>query len=339
MSEILLPHLNRANYLYSTGGENGTDRRQAHIGDDSSQRVIGELGRLSRELAEVPHDETGLDLQRVAGFLDEHGLAMKPFMAVDEAGQHSIDEIIDYTPPPKIQTLGSYMPLLDFTYVLRGSHETANGPIATEACVVHEIAHANQPYWDILSFEREDVVSGIGYCLMRNGFTSHEEDEAQGNFFEEGFAALMQHKYITRALGSTDGFLGSSEPQKLNLNPDAAYLLPGCYLYKSTETSAPQWHTSAHAAYGMQLLIAKDPALFPAMLAARKGSGGLHEFARRVDALDSGLHGVLNAKPYSEMRFLEAAHSIVDRLYGGDPEKALAAAAEQDFRELASSKL
>lgn len=83
----------------------------------------------------------------------------------------------------------------------------------------------------------------------------------------------------------------------------------------------------------MQLLIAKDPAIFSAMLAARKNVGGLREFAHRVEALDRGLYATLNREPHVEERFMRATRYIIEKLYDGNQKMALMTAVEQDSVE------
>lgn len=339
--EYLSEHLRKANFLYAPGGENSESWLQSNAEDAVSQRVIAELGAISQKLSQLPHDETGFNTLRIAGFFQRYGLASKPFIGVDEEGQQSINEIMGFGRGPT-KTVASHFPLSGFTYVVRGMDEDDNESKTREATVVHESAHANQPYMDVLVFERP-ADDDIGYTLLRNGFTSRsagkdKKSQTTGSYYEEGFASLMSHKYINEELGYRDGLLDTVKPLELTVESDNSYMLPGSYVYRGSVTGTVKWATSAHAAYGLQLLISKDPEMFPTILAARKGAAGLREFAGRVDALDHGLYTHLRNQPYDEMHFRKSTNYIIDRLYDGDPHKALEVAAQQD-REKTSELL
>lgn len=327
--DILSAHLRGANFLYAPDGEGSNKWVQSNLSDDNSQQVMAELGEIGNRLAEIPHDESGLNVLRVANFFERHGLDAKPLAGVDEDGQQAINEVMGFGRGPT-DTVASHFPLLGFTYVLRKPGETAEESAIRETSVVHETSHANQPYRDILTFRRPKVGAGIGYALLRNGFTTHAGKHKGGSYFEEGFASLMSHIYMTEELGLRNGFLGITKPHELRTETDDIYLLPGNYLSRGSEEGWVRWAPSAHAAYGMQLLIAKDPALFPALISSRTGSVGLREFAGRIEALDAGLYAQLRSHPYEERRFRQATSYIISRLYDGSQQKALDAASEQD---------
>jgi hypothetical protein len=327
--DILSEHLRGANFLYAPEGEGSSKWIQSKASDGHCQQVITELSEISQRLAEIPHDESGLNIPRVSGFFERHGLNAKPFVGIDEDGQQDINDIMGFGRGPT-ETVASHFPLLGFTYVLRKPDETAEEFAIRETSVVHETSHANQPYRDILTFRRPKVGAGIGYTLLRNGFTAHAGKRKGGSYFEEGFASVMSHKYMTEELGLSSGFLDITKPYELRTETDDKYLLPGSYLCRGSEEGWVRWAPSAHAAYGMQLLIAKDPAIFPALLASRTGVDGMREFIGRVKALDAGIYGELRNQPYEEMRFRQATHYIIERLYDGNQQVALAAASEQD---------
>jgi hypothetical protein len=329
--ETLPEHLQGARFFYAPGGEDTDYCIPANTTDDSSQVVITELRDIGVRLAELPRDERGLNIARITGFFERYGLAAKPFIGVDDAGQKAIDEIMQVTHEPD-ETVASHFPLLGFTYVVRKPDETAKESAALEANAVHELSHANHPHRDILTFTR--IGGGIGYILMRNGFTERIGGSRCGNYLEEGFAGLMEHLYITDELGLRNGFLGITQPHKLDMEPGSTYLLPGSYLHPGTEEGFVKWLRSAHPAYGLQLLMGKDPAIFSAMIAARKDIEGMHEFTGRIDALDAGLYSELRSHPYDEMRFRQATQYIINRLYDGNAQAAVATATEQDSTEL-----
>lgn len=347
---MTLHHLENASYLYSASGEDGINWRQVHSEAETSQQVISELARINDKLADVPHNEAGLDVPRITSFLNRYGLITKPFVGVDEAGKKAINEVLNC--PDKTTQLAGYVPNLDFIYVLRGSREAAQSPEVSEANIVHEQFHSNQSFQNILTYKGESSQSRIGYYMLRNGFVVHmqsfgntteversaqiPQNRKYGNYFEEGGAQFMQHLYVTKELGLSNGFLDRSDPQEINEKVDestsASYLLPGSYL--SSANGELIWHNSAHAAFGLQLLVAKDPAIFRAMLEARSTTAGLREFAGRIAALGHGIYRSLSECTYGQTQFAEATHYIIERLYDGDPVKALDAVTKEHFRGL-----
>lgn len=329
-SESLIEHLRGASFYFAP--DDAASHRWEHVDWDDSrcQQTVAEITSIGLKLAEVPHDESGLDTSRIAQFFARFGLASKTFNGVDQEGQQAINGIMGFG-RGLTQTVGSYFPLLDFTYVLRGSTEITSETIVTEEKAVHEGSHANQPSLDVLIYQRNQ---GLGYRLLRNGFAHGDAHHRRGDFFEEGFAGLMEHKYITKELNLTNGLLDRTTPYKLNVNPFTTYLLPGSFLRKGSEDGWVVWDTSAHAAYGMQLLVAQDPNIFDAMLTARKNPNSLREFALRVNALGVGMYDRLSRFSYKEMQFRQAANYIIEVLYDGNQEDALAAAAAQDSKLL-----
>ena len=301
--EIILPSYLGANYLELVQGENGCDWRQRSAEDDISRIVAAKLIEKKQMLDEVPHDEIGLNLPRMARFLGKHGLHMSPIAAVDEAGQQDINKIMGFDTSPDTQTFGSYFPLLDFTYVVRGAREAAEGTVAIEGSGIHELTHANQPHRDVAYYVCEGDARDIVYYPIRFGFVEQKGGHATGNLLEEGLAQLMSHKYRIEILGLDQSFQNG----------------------RRIETPA---------AYAMQLLIAEDPQIFPAILADRSDKTGLHEFPQRVNALAPGLLDILNSAAYGDKSAWEAVNTITNRLYKGDPEKALEAAALRDYQYL-----
>ncbi len=332
--DAMYEHLQKANFLVAQNADNGRPWEKVDVDDKRSQRVIAELYQIAQKLAEIPHDETGLNVPRITRFFERYGLVSKPFVGIDEAGQQEVNEIMGFD-RGKTDTVASHFPLLGFTYVVRDPSETAKDSALKEASVVHENSHANQPFLDILMHERADDKNGISYKLLQNGFTYHENGKESGSGLEEAFAGMMGHRYMVEELGLTRGFMDRIEPLRLEVEPNTAYLLPGSYLYESTTPGAVAWARSAHVAYGMQLLIAKDPEIFPALIQSRLGIDGHYEFARRINALGAtGLYDMLRDTPYKEMSLRKAARYIIDKVYSGDQGLALVAAADQDTQYL-----
>jgi hypothetical protein len=287
-----------------------------------TQEVIDGNAVTWQRLTQVPHDETGLDTDRMARFLGRHGLAMKYLIGVDEEGKQDINEIMGWSREPT-STVASYFPLLGITYVLRGEFERTHSTRQVEAEGIHEIFHAN----GLLRFAR-------GGKLIQNGFVILGPEGRRGDYYEEGSAEEKNHGYVIQELGMISGLLNRTEPLEVSGQvpggPEVTYLLPGSYLYPGDKPTWFAWHKSAHAAFGMQLLIARDPDIQNAMLASRHHPDGLMEFEDRINQLDAGLHAALDTLPYNPASFMAGTRLIIDRLYDGDPESALSTALQQD---------
>ena len=89
LPEILPSPLRDVSFFYSETGEN-SDMQQVGREHEASQWVIADLGSISRQLTEVPHDETGLNLARIHGFFERYGLVGKSFVGVDADKQQDI---------------------------------------------------------------------------------------------------------------------------------------------------------------------------------------------------------------------------------------------------------
>ncbi len=278
----------------------------------------------ARILHEVRHEETGLNVGRVAKFLDHYGLPMHDFIAVDSNDMPALENLVGGAGGDEAKTTGAYFAVLDLSYVVRNrAAEAANGPELTESLLVHEIGHAsakNKP----LGLARTQ--SGeIGTLLLRSGFSVKDNDgEERGSFFEEGFAGLMEHRYVTEELAMPNGFPQKAGSQELSLNGNP-YKLPQSFFVKSSKKNKIGISVSSHSAYGIELLIAKDPAIFDAMLKSRTDIEGLREFAKRIEALSPGLYSALSRVPYETRDFMEATNLIIEKIYEGDQDKALEA--------------
>jgi hypothetical protein len=314
------PDVPSGNDAYIYFEENGPDRERASIPTPGQIAKAEEYIAIERAglLGKVEHDEVGIDTERVSHFLASYGLEMEPFLAVPR-GNGVLGEASD----PETEEHGGYLPELGVTYVIRDRRrEAVNGTGITEAVLVHEEVHANTDY-STTGFalpESEDPI----VVRFRSGFTLENGDEDGHNqYFEEGFAGLMQNRYIVECLGLPQGFSRTEGVPKVSAGGDIAYELPQSYFLPKKEgdlIGSPD--VPAHAAFGMELLIVKDPGILEAIIKSRTDVNGLRDFARRVNNLHPGLYTLLGRQPYKEVNFMAATQYIINELYDGDTAKA-----------------
>ncbi|HEY4963336.1 MAG TPA: hypothetical protein VIH90_01430 [Candidatus Saccharimonadales bacterium] len=290
--------------------------------DIASIEAQNELFR-SRMYSELDHDESGIDAERVQSFLEEYGLRLHPFIAVATDQVPVLEKIVGKQTSDEGKTIGAHYPSSDVTYVIRNKDlEEGNGSGITEAILVHEESHANRRRPTIIYMRDQDTIDSYS---IRSGFNVDDGfNERLGSYFEEGFAELLAHRYVTEALSKPNGFSDWGGAQTVRVGEEEIKI-PRSYWFPTSRHNrfggAP---TPAFAAYGMELLIAKDPAIFQAMLEARHSTDGLREFAQRVDSLDPGIYRLLRRQPYKLNNFMAATYYIVETLYGGDQDKAIA---------------
>lgn len=265
-------------------------------------------------LSEVESDESGLDIARVNSFLSKKGMLPKPFVIIDPSELDHFKQVIG-APANSILPVAAYTPQFDFVFVLRDPDlEDLNGPEITESRLVHEQAHANNNFRTKAFWKYSD--GRVKHEEVRTGFSILGDNWTEGSFYEEGFAELMSHKYITEELGLKGGLYDWPGSARLIVG-DPNYRYPGSYLYNGGMTMP------IHAAYGVELLIAKDPTILDAMHEARKTTEGLRMFANKVEALSTGLYTKLRKVAYDGISFVNANGLIVQTLYGGDYDKAV----------------
>jgi hypothetical protein len=276
-------------------------------------------------LSDVPHDNSGLDIERVTQFMQSYGLDMHPFITIASEHLPKLEEHL-FLPVGKDGEIGgAHYASIDFAYITRFAEiEKTNGTVLTEGKIIHEQSHANTTHKKFLYIVKEDGT--IELMRLRMGFKVNTSgDTDQGAFFEEGFAATMQSLYILKNCGP-QGLSRWSGAQTMRAADNKPYKMPRSYFsHESEDDTMGSPNSASLAAFGIELLIAKDPLIFDAMLAARTSSEGLIEFAQRIEALGSDTYKMLRLQPYTAAHFMLATSSLVQRLYDGDPDKALGA--------------
>lgn len=285
----------------------------------------------ARILAGVTHNETGLDIARINGFLAEYGLVPETFIAVPDDKNREIEKFTELKSHGDHKIGGAYFGSANLVYALRNRKiEEKIGTAGTESTAVHEQSHANRIIVTGYAALGETVTR---HAVLRGGFQLADAlFPSAGSYFEEGFAALMQNRYLTEKVGMRNGLLGLDGTYDTSFI-DKIYKIPRSYsdFQEIGGILQPRLPIPAHAAYGMDLLIAQDPSIFDAMLRSRSDIAGLKEFAQRINALSPGLYTILRQQPYKQggREFMAATSHIVDLLYDADPDQAATAVTDR----------
>lgn len=330
MSENLRKQLQRANFYYMSDLAYPERWKPLDSDDEFSQWAINDIMGVREKLDAIPHDESGLKMGRMACFAAQHRIGMKPFSGIRTADQPTVNKIIDYA-PAGVETMATRIQLPDFIYVNRDGRESYLGPESSEASLMHEVFHAENLWQGVLIWV--NTKGQWKYGAVGNGFATYRP-RSSGDYREEAGAELWGHEYLTKELGLWNGFAQTSEPISVNVSsatgPAAHYLLPASYICENPRTGRKTWSTSAHAAFGQQLMNARDPGLWPAILASRTDPTIAEEVVGRTNELASGLDDVINNCSYQWEQFARVTGYIIDKLYEGDARLALEVVADMD---------
>lgn len=278
----------------------------------------------------IEHDETGLDTERVSSLLGSYGLSLKPFIAITEDQIPKLEQIVGGLQSEEGSITGEYVRRADLVYVIRRRDlEAANGTGITESVLVHEQAHANTTLHTVAYAKDGDSVRSI---LLRGGFSVADDTEnGTGSYYEEGFAAMLAHRYVIETLDKPNGFSEWGGAQII-ANGSEKFKIPRNYFFPtSIDNTFGGTDTPSFAAYGMELMISKDPAILDAVLKARTSTEGLREFAKRVESLHPGLYRLLADQPYKLNNFMAATNYVIGNLYEGDQDKAIEAVVKPEL--------
>ncbi len=272
--------------------------------------------RRQRVRINFDNDTSGMNIERVSKFLNDHSMAIRPYVVIDSSLRQELGATIRRDIGPNIN--GSYMPVADLAYVLRdrAMEDKNGGPEITEANLIHELVHANNEIGSsryVLHGKGESKVveaARIGMAVQGKG------NQFVGSYFEEGIAETLSNRYLRLAAGLPEGLIQQEKIEVVELGSEK-HQQPGWYLYRGHgrgfNLSVP-----SHAAYGIELMGAKDPEIVDAMLDARKDTESLRAVVRKIDDLSPGLYRELRRKQYSSEDFILGTRNIIDALYDGD---------------------
>lgn len=259
-------------------------------------------------------NEKGIDMQRVKSFIEKLGLRVSTCIAIDADDVASLELLArEHNMPVQKDDEGAYIEGADLAFVVRKPIlEELNGVGYTEATAVHELSHAaGRP----MISQNGDKNSQQKLARVGSVLLNHNE----GNFYEEAFAQLNAQGYISDVLGLENGFANEHDSVTVGFADGTELEMPGKYLISDGENrcriSAPSL-----AAYGIELLVQKDPQIRNALLESRKSVEGLRELARRIDALQPGLYVRLRKLPYSRQDFVNGVRYITEALSNAQPE-------------------
>jgi hypothetical protein len=276
-------------------------------------------------LEEVPQNAAGLDVARAANFLEEQRLRPSQAVVVDEAGR----AVLARAYPEGLNEAGlngSYAIELDLAFLFRRADlDQASEGVFYEGILVHDLAHSCTAFKLLLGLDSGPAIAG------RSGFETasiRNPEVHYGSFFEEGFADLQRGRYIEKYLplagmAFLNRLVGSGVEHALDflvalprLQDGSQPHLPFKYLIPKP---AGKVHTSpsAHAAFGLELLIQREPRLEPLLLEARSDPAALKALPAAVDSVSSGLFHYLWSCRAENSGFARAANQIGKALFGG----------------------
>lgn len=293
------------------------------------RRFLRDREAFARAAAPVSDDD-GIDIAGIDAWLTGKGLPVPPavIMRLDAATAYrealagagytfaSFDAVLGLT-HDHLQISGAY--LHEIGMVLSRRIKDLHGYM--HAHLVHEKAHA---FTLPVIMTVESVGHHIGpdghliddwdMQLPRVGLTMPTSGPQLGNFFEEGFATLMAAEYTRDALGLPDELWPDQMPLPTGMDgcsvPPLLATLPAGYVWKSTTPGVPVWSATAFAAAGIELLAQARPALYEALIRARRHVQGLRDVARIVEEIHPGLYSRLRRAPYSTEGFTAALRDI-----------------------------
>ncbi|MET8876874.1 GNAT family N-acetyltransferase [Nocardia sp. NPDC004604] len=269
------------------------------------------LGELISRFSVYP---TGLNLDRVDSFLDGLGLHLATVVLVDSVRMPELLRFVRESiglDAPELE--GWYLAVLDVVIVFRNSErEALNGPEYTESQIVHEVAHGSSRHALLRSVvSSTDTGHSLAMVIARTGHVLELPAGPIGRVLEEGFAEYVRGRYID-SLGLRDGLLRNESPGNYSrTRADGVQVAqPAKYMYRDVgdRLAAP---FSASAAQIIDLLVAVDPLLWPALVRARNSVAGLREVAARIDAISLGLYRKLRDDFNNEELFPPALDYVI----------------------------
>lgn len=256
----------------------------------------------------------GINLDRMADFMEGQGLRHCPMVFLDDAGYNALVDQVPKSeraiiPDRQFGKRGQYLSIFDLAVVYRsGDIEGEHGPETSEAAGIHEAAHGSG--LNVTELELKD--GAIITKHLRTGFATSELQPDgsfvnRGAFLDEAFADLVRGTYVHKALNRPHGFapdlesvqaLAGSEawPTKYATSVDGEVRLIGT--------------VPSIAAYGLELLLAHTPALAETLLQARRSVAALEEMYRVIDQISPGLVEHLENLTYTIEDFVKGANRI-----------------------------
>lgn len=279
---------------------------------DSVKKALDEQRKKMFE--RFPSDLEGLNVDRINNFFESYDLSVPPVIVLAKEQYDDFDQYMEDNFGAKMdsEAYASYLPHLDLVCVKRNRDiEVENkGAEFTESIIVHELAHGSTMIGGQVAVIDADNNTKIN--SFRSGHivqVLRHEEGGTGHFLEEAFAERMRGKYF-ESIGMKTGVSRRDEDEySLTTIRDITVEVPPKYSFKSKGNDCIV--ASSFAAAALELLMEKDPDLWPAFLSARKDVEGLREVAKRLNAIQPGLYKTLRDDyPYTSQGFFDGLHYV-----------------------------
>ncbi len=199
----------------------------------SNRPALRKMALLRRQIFnELKSDTSGLDIPRIKAFLKRQGISITPFLVIH---RYQVPIFLDICRQGGIQTednitdndLGRSYGALHLNLVIRDSDDAI-----TEACLVHEEVHGQSIF----------VPSYVEYCPYEKEIgQSRTNFGTEGDFFEEGYANIIEKRYLHEFALNVWKLSPSDYPGRAleiinSLNPT---IIPALHLANSTGNLSP----------------------------------------------------------------------------------------------------
>lgn len=295
-------------YLTAERAADGTTLYRPAPADSSvEESVMIVAGEFRDELLGYDSKTEGLDVARVDAFMTSFGLHSPACVYLEKDDSKISPELwgllgVGGAPGGRVyrDLNGSYLELADVAAVIRDPElDRLNGPEFAESVAVHERAHGAFTYSDtvrvILGEDGEVLESDDALKVAQTGFlertlptSTDEESELVGTFWSEAFAELMRGYYVEHTRGA-GGFTSYADGITVDVD---GIPVPSKYLYAHREGEYTL-DDPVYAAVGLEMLVNRDPELFPALLRFCSSKAALQEVKDRVNAFSPGLYEVV----------------------------------------------
>lgn len=272
----------------------------------------------------------GLDLNRAEDFIRSNGMEVKPYIIIGREDQDLLNRISGSSGLFRNVNFkegvggGIYIPEIDMVVVIRDPEkERLNGVIYTESILVHELAHASSMYRGFIKPFGKDVDA---YMTPRSGYCLPNSNSEWGWFLEEGFAELLRGKYKSKYMNRLDknklerSFnYGELDWDDTLQTPDEDnIILPSPLKYADLRSNGvPGNKSSSYAAFALELILKRDPEIFPLLCEARKSLPSLRKLAKRLNKVSDGLYLYIQKGPYNMESFRSKLLYVINNISGG----------------------
>lgn len=273
---------------------------------ESEQAVLNFQESFAASLQELPNHTENLNLERINGFLQGHGIEPTPFHVIEEDELPVLGDLYKQTltdsglgglydpsdfDPKKNTKKGWHDALTGQTFVVRNHmREIENGPEFTESIIVHEQFHAASEHDDMVIAHDENgqvihaAKTRVGLMLPDKNLTFGKGRKAPNYFLEEAAASYFEGQYKKEFKPSV---------LKRLLDKEDRFGMPYEYANFNGGEVVDQ-NGYGTAGYALDLMIEAKPELLDAVVESRKSAQGLRDVARIINDIKPGLYSALS---------------------------------------------